>query len=65
LGADKENIMTLTEKAELLNAVAEMTKANNDNKYGAYASVQNNCRDVANLILESIKKDFEGEKEKK
>lgn len=57
--------MTLTEKAELLNAVAEMTKANNDNKYGAYASVQNNCRDVANLILESIKKDFEGEKEKK
>jgi len=57
--------MTPTEKAELLKAVAEMTKVNADNSksgVGSYESVKNNCRDAANLILESIKNDFKEEK---
>jgi hypothetical protein len=54
--------MTPTEKAELLKAVAEMTKANNDSEKTNFYSVRDNCRDAANMILESIKKDFKEEK---
>jgi len=53
--------MTPIEKAELLKAVAEMTKVNATNitnGWASFESVRNNCRDAANLILESIKKDF-------
>lgn len=56
--------MTPTEKALLLQAVAEMTAANMSNVgngWGCFTSVRDNCRDAANLILESIKNDFKEE----
>lgn len=54
--------MTPTEKALLLQAVAEMTTANASSAGANFYSVRDNCRDVANLILESIKNDFKEEK---
>lgn len=58
--------MTPYDKALLLQAVAEMTKANLSNVgsgWGCFNSVRDNCRDVANLILESIKNDFKEDKQ--
>jgi hypothetical protein len=54
--------MTPTEKAQLLQAVAEMTRVNSEKSEANFASIKNNCRDAANLILESISEDFRKEK---
>jgi hypothetical protein len=54
--------MTPTEKAQLLQAVAEMTRVNSEKNEANFASIKNACRDAANLILESISEDFRKEK---
>ena len=55
--------MTPTEKAQLLQAVAEMTRANKEGSTGNYRSISDNCKEVANLILESIRDDLKKEKQ--
>lgn len=55
--------MKAEEKALLLQAVAEMMKANDERKDGPFKSVRENCWEAANMILESIKDDFK-QKEK-
>jgi hypothetical protein len=54
--------MTPTEKAQLLQAVAEMTRVNSEKNEANFTSIKSNCRDAANLILESISEDFRKEK---
>jgi hypothetical protein len=53
--------MTPEEKALLLQAVAEMAKANVE--MGKYKVTEQKCVEAANLILESIKEDFEASKQ--
>jgi hypothetical protein len=55
--------MTSTEKAQLLQAVAEMTRVNSEKSETNYTSIKNACRDAAKLILESICDDFRKEKQ--